>query len=53
VNPLAVGIAANLTADAITNPGPGFFIYFNSRLAAALLASGVACRRYAARQRAR
>jgi len=30
--PFAAGIAANLIADQVTNPGPGFFIYFNSGL---------------------
>jgi PEP-CTERM motif len=30
--PFAAGIAANLIADQITSPGPGFFIYFNSGL---------------------
>jgi hypothetical protein len=30
--PFAAGIAANLLADQITDPGPGFFIYFNSGL---------------------
>lgn len=30
--PFAAGIAANLIADQITSPGPGFFIYFNTGL---------------------
>lgn len=30
--PFAAGIAANLIADQVTDPGPGFFIYFNSGL---------------------
>src|SRR5688572_8113670 len=30
--PFLAGIAANLIADRITSPGPGFFIYFNSNL---------------------
>lgn len=30
--PFLAGIAANLIADQITDPGPGFFIYFNSGL---------------------
>jgi hypothetical protein len=30
--PFGAGIAANLTAAEITQPGPGFFIYFNSGL---------------------
>lgn len=32
VNPFNAGLAANLIADAISDPGPGFFIYFNSGL---------------------
>jgi hypothetical protein len=30
--PFAAGIAASLIADQVTDPGPGFFIYFNSGL---------------------
>jgi hypothetical protein len=30
--PFAAGLAANAIADQITDPGPGFFIYFNSGL---------------------
>jgi len=30
--PFAAGLAANLIADQVTAPGPGFFIYFNSGL---------------------
>jgi hypothetical protein len=30
--PFAAGIAANLIAAQVTDPGPGFFIYFNSGL---------------------
>ncbi len=30
--PFAAGNAANIIADQITSPGPGFFIYFNSGL---------------------
>ena len=30
--PFAAGTAANLIADQITSPGPGFFIYFNQGL---------------------
>ncbi len=30
--PFAAGNAANLIADQITSPGPGFFIYFNQNL---------------------
>jgi len=30
--PLAAGTAANLIAEQVTAPGPGFFIYFNSGL---------------------
>jgi hypothetical protein len=32
VTPFGAGNAANLIADQITAPGPGFFIYFNSGL---------------------
>jgi len=31
-SPFAAGTAANLIADQITSPGPGFFVYFNSGL---------------------
>jgi hypothetical protein len=31
-DPFVAGTAANLIADQITSPGPGFFIYFNSNL---------------------
>lgn len=31
-NPFNAGLAANLIADQIDTPGPGFFIYFNSGL---------------------
>lgn len=30
--PFAAGIAANLIAEKVTDPGPGFFVYFNSGL---------------------
>ena len=32
LTPFGAGSAANLIADQITTPGPGFFIYFNSGL---------------------
>jgi hypothetical protein len=37
--PFNAGIAANLIAEQVTSPGPGFFVYFNSGLDRARLVS--------------